>query len=544
MMTFVRRFSKGLAEITRNKASEVQFIHESVRDYLLNKYQERLSGVSHNFVGHSHEFLKDCCLAQLNASISQNVDIPALLPQGCEAVELRKSIMLKFPFLKYSITNVSYHANVAQQNAIKQAGFLADFPLRQWVFLNNALQKHKIRRYKESVSMLYILAERNLAELVRIHPYKEMCFKVKDERYGPPFFAALATGNDQAIHGFLDICSEAQPFTSPLNNLCQIYRQNRKKWDNFGSSFSFRYTREIWSYVAEYNDEILLLVLIELGECKLDSKDGIGRTPLSWAAEYGSEAIVKLLLKTSKVEADSRDKDGQTPLIWAASNGHEAIVKLLLETGKVEADSKNKNGWTPLMRAALNGHEVVVKLLLETGKVEVNSKDKTYGRTPLLWAANNGYEAVFKLLLETGKVEPNSKDIDGRTLLSCAARKGHETIVKLLLETGKVETDWKDKNSCRTPLLWAAHTGQEAIVKLLLETGKVEPDWKDFYGITALLCAAERGYETIVKLLLKTGKVEADSQDKYGRTPLSRAAEEGFEGVVKLLQGHVQGHVH
>ncbi|KAF8852110.1 HET-domain-containing protein, partial [Acephala macrosclerotiorum] len=37
MKTFVRSSSKGLAEVTRNKASEVQFIHESVRDFLLGK---------------------------------------------------------------------------------------------------------------------------------------------------------------------------------------------------------------------------------------------------------------------------------------------------------------------------------------------------------------------------------------------------------------------------------------------------------------------------------------------------------------------------
>ncbi|KAH7370730.1 heterokaryon incompatibility protein-domain-containing protein, partial [Rhexocercosporidium sp. MPI-PUGE-AT-0058] len=35
--SFVRSSSKGLAEVTRNKASEVQFIHESVRDFLLGK---------------------------------------------------------------------------------------------------------------------------------------------------------------------------------------------------------------------------------------------------------------------------------------------------------------------------------------------------------------------------------------------------------------------------------------------------------------------------------------------------------------------------
>ncbi|KAH8658829.1 heterokaryon incompatibility protein-domain-containing protein [Tricladium varicosporioides] len=39
--TFIRSSSKGLAEVTRNKASEVQFIHESVRDFLLGKYEDQ-----------------------------------------------------------------------------------------------------------------------------------------------------------------------------------------------------------------------------------------------------------------------------------------------------------------------------------------------------------------------------------------------------------------------------------------------------------------------------------------------------------------------
>lgn len=37
--TFVRSAFKDLAEVTRNKASEVPFIHESIRDFLLGKYE-------------------------------------------------------------------------------------------------------------------------------------------------------------------------------------------------------------------------------------------------------------------------------------------------------------------------------------------------------------------------------------------------------------------------------------------------------------------------------------------------------------------------
>ena len=49
MKTFVRNASKGLAEITRGKKPNVQFIHESVRDFLLGRYQSQWSDSSKNF---------------------------------------------------------------------------------------------------------------------------------------------------------------------------------------------------------------------------------------------------------------------------------------------------------------------------------------------------------------------------------------------------------------------------------------------------------------------------------------------------------------
>jgi hypothetical protein len=111
--TFIRSSSKGLAEVIRNKAAEVQFIHESVRDFLVGKYKGQWSGSSGNFVGYSHEILRNYCLAQLNASINKDIDIPDPLPQASKAVQLRETIGLKFPFLEYSVLSILYHANSA-----------------------------------------------------------------------------------------------------------------------------------------------------------------------------------------------------------------------------------------------------------------------------------------------------------------------------------------------------------------------------------------------------------------------------------------------
>ena len=328
--TFVRNSSKGLAEVTRNKAVEVQFIHESVREFLLGKYEDQWSGASGNFVGYSHEILKSFCLAQLKASISQNVDIPDPLPQASKAAQLRETLSLKFPFLEYSVLNVLYHANGGQKNAMDQGDFLTDFPLKRWVFLNNTLERHDIRRYTESVSLIYILAEKNLADLIRIHPQRESCFDVQSERYGPPIFAALATGSHEAVQTFLEVQAEIQPGERQLYHLCKQYSENRYKHTNFGRNFTFSKQRGLTSYIAERGNEVILAFLYASGKLDVNSRDRHNRTPLSWAASNEREAVAKLLLEKG-AELETKDKYNRTPLLWAAHNGHEAVVKLLLE---------------------------------------------------------------------------------------------------------------------------------------------------------------------------------------------------------------------
>ncbi|KAF2466052.1 uncharacterized protein BDR25DRAFT_185539, partial [Lindgomyces ingoldianus] len=152
--------------------------------------------------------------------------------------------------------------------------------------------------------------------------------------------------------------------------------------------------------LLEFSKELLSRIAKEKS-IFADSKDGEGRTPLSWAAGGGREAVVKLLAGRDDVEADAKDGDDQTPLSWAARGGHEAVVKLLVERDDVEADSKDGYGRTPLSWAAEGGHEVVVKLLVERDDVDADSKDGD-GRTPLSWAAWKGHEAVVKLLVEQG----------------------------------------------------------------------------------------------------------------------------------------------
>ena len=489
MKNFVRHSSKGLAGVTRNKASEVQFIHESVRDFLFGKYggSQWTGAAGGNFVGQSHQVLRDCCLAQLKA------DTP------------REALRVRFPFLEYSVIHVLHHANNAQQHGIAQRAFLDSFPLQLWAILNDALEKHAIRRYGGSANLRYILAEKNLAHLIAVHPRKESCFNVvPNARYGPPIFAALATGSDDAVRALLEAEVQSQPVESQsrLYELCELFFKNRENSTALGFDFIFLAQRGVFSHLAEGGYDVLLAILpLVSGWVDLAYK---GRTALSYAAGRGHTDTVNLLEKMG-FDIESKDSRGWTPLLWAAREGSESAVNLLLEKG-AEIESKDRKGRTPLHWAAERGHESTVKILLEKG-ADIESRDVN-GKSPLLWAALYGHESTVIKLLENGaKIE--SRDGNGQTPLSKAAEYGSESTVKILLEKG-AEIESRDGNG-QTPLLLAAQWGRGSVVKMLLERG-ADIESRDVNGRTPLWWATKRNYTDIVDILLKQGaKVEASA---------------------------------
>jgi ankyrin repeat protein len=533
---FILNSSKGLTEITTSKIRKVQFIHESVKDFLVkeNGLGNIWPDLGSNLQGQSHERLKHCCLNYINTDIVTLLEIPGSLPKASlrEALHLRQSATSAFPFLEYAVYNALYHADMAASCGIAQKHVIESFPLFSWIKLANLFEKHQVRRYTKDVTLLYVLAEGNMSNLIRIHPSISSWFEVGKERYGPPLFAALATGSEEVVRTILQALAMHQSPGSRLHKLCSQYSLNEGRRGKLGRDFKFS-TRTLLSNLVELGDEAIFALVLETGKVDVDSMDFYGRTPLWLAAKIGNEAVMKLLVETGKVYVDSKGDNERTPLWLAAEIGNEAIIKLLLETDKVDVNFKDISGASPLWMAARNGHDGVVKLLLEKGNVDVDSEDSN-GRTPLWLAAEIGNEAVFKLLLETGKVDVNVKDLSGYTPLLRAARNGHHGVVELLLKMGKVNINSFDISGL-TPLLIAAEKGHEAVVKLLLETGMVDVNVKDLNNETPLWMAARNGHDGVVKLLLKMGKVNINVKDLNNETPLWMAARNGHDGVVKLL---------
>lgn len=576
MKAFVRSSSKGLAEVTRNRASEVQFIHESVRDFLSGSYGEQWSDEPSNLTGHCHEFLKDCCLAQL---MTQDTRLWKYLPNAFQAAESRVSINSEFPFLEYAVSNLFHHANAAQKNGVEQIEFLQNILLQRWIFFNNALEKYSIRRYTDSAKMLYIFSEKNLADLIGVHSEKNY-FEVSDERHGTPIFAALANNSREVVKAFLRSQAESLPRESVFHDLYKTYCQHENIKANLGRDYTFARSLSVLHNLLKRVDEIFIVAYLFSVKGDSNSTSSRGETPLHLIAEKGYTAAIQTSITYNNINVDSQDRIGTTPLMLASENGHINAVKLLLDNN-ANIDAVDVNRFSPLSSAAIYGHENVVKLLLENnasievreyqGKTSLSrAAEKGYddvvkilldhnaniesaddqGQTPLSLVACRGHENTVKLLLSSN-ANIEARDNKGRTPLAAAANEGCENVVKILLDNNaNVET--RD-NDCRTPLLLVVQGGRESIIKkyrgknIIVESesdeniAKILLDYKanansvDINGRTPLSLAAERGHGNIIKLLLDN-RANIELADNTGRTPLYYAKQSGVDGVVELLQ--------
>lgn len=504
----IRRFildsSKGLAETTRSKHPTVQFIHESVVDFLLknNGFTEIWCDIGTEFRGLSHERLKTCCVNYMNVDFSAYLRRDTIIPEASskEAKALRESVIGAFPLLEYALHNGFYHSDCAEEAGIAQGEFLEKFQVSKWVSLNNIIEKHQIRRHTQSVSLLYLLAELNAPNLVRIHPQVMSYLEVEKERYGNPLFAALVMGNRAVVHTFLRVHAAQRPSRGHLSKLYELYdlhRQHDGGSSDLGRSFSFSEAKGTLFHLIELGDEIIFQFAMDMYPDMMDGKYYNGLTPLSHAVHFGHDNMAKLLLEGYEVDANMRDEYGRVPLSYAALRRRDAMVKLLLE--KTDPDLRDHQGRTPLSYGIESGRDTIVALLLE--KADPNLKDYE-GRTPLSYAAQRGHDTTVKLLLE--KANPDLKDHDGRAALSYAVEYGRRHTVELLLDKADVNT--RDALG-RTPLFWAVQCKQLSIVELLLTAASVDVNLPDSLGNTPLSHAEKMGFRDISRLLSLSNKV-------------------------------------
>lgn len=577
--SYVITSSKGLVEVTKSKSSTVQFIHESVRDFLIKDegLRELWPDLGYDWESSAHDALKQSCSVYINHDLVR-AHMDSLGPTSDSDGSAKTS--KQFPFLEYASQHLLYHADAAAQT-FPQGEFLSNITVRDWVKMYNLFEKFKIRKYSSTASLIYILADKGFSALIRKWLQSHPSIDIRGERYEYPLFAALANGHKEAVAALLNSTSSicegvdtVEGFGSktgfvgykdrtPLTWAAQeglagivrllvrkdtdVYEVDREGYTSLmraskaghhavvsflikeGLAIESGHTRRATSLALE-NGHASILKLFIKANVNWDLDTRTLRMGLTEASKRGSEEMVKLLIEEG-VELDAYDSWGYTALSLALEIDPATTLKLLIEA-YADWDFNPKDMQAALRTSAVWGNDEMAKLLVEKG-VEIDAQD-FLGNTALSFASRNGHLSTVKLLIEnSAQIEPDLRGETPRLALIEASSHGHEAIVKFLLESGAESTacDYEGQ----TAISGASSRGQLAIVKLLIESGaQINPDAKGSNPEPALIKASMNGHVEVVRLLLERGaNIETQAED--GRTPLIAASMAGHEKLARLL---------
>ena len=503
--------SKGLAEITDSKDPRVQFIHESVRDFLIKDdgLRELWPDLELDWVSRSHEILKQCCNTYMN-----HPSLRASVRKDHSEASFHGQVrsLGTYSLLKYAGQHVLYHANAAA-DAVPQDDFLSQLSVPDLVNVVNLLPKNKRWHYSTNISLFYLLAESGFAKLIRTRLKHDPNTHIPGGMYRYPLFVALARGKKDAVAALLNLPSticDGVDITEEIMN-----RRNVAEYES----------RTELSWAAQNGGIGLVTALLRCG-ANTDKTDEGGQTPLSRASGNGHVAVARLLIQNG-ADVNSVDNIGWTPLFTASRYGYEVVVRLLIENG-ADVDFPNDFGWTPLFIASGCGHEVVVRLLIENG-ADMDITDNS-GWTPLFTASSCGREVVVRLLIEKGADVTIAND-NGWTPLLWASNMDDQAMVGLLIERG-ANVNASDEHG-RTPLFWASIKDHQATVGLLIERG-ANVNASDDHGQTPLFWASTKDNQAMVGLLIERG-ANVNASDEHGRTPLFWASTKDNQAMVGLL---------
>lgn len=449
--------SGGLAEVHyHDRHPTVQFIHESVNDFLLKEGFMFLDPSSQDPVGKGHRQISTSCLNYIKfndlLSCTHLEEIPIF-----NHFKKTKNMKSAFPFFDYATRYLFQHLAEAEGLGIPNG----DLPRRfEW-------PEQRIFHCWKNLS--FILGFGGEA-------WKDFRIKLDDMTL---LHVAAAWNLNSTVKALLE-------------NGVAI-----EEMDQYGNTALHH--AATWG-----NEQIIQTLLAENAE--LDAKNQQNETALFQAAKHGHEAAMKLLIKRG-ADIENRSNKSESALKVACLHGNYREVLVLLDAG---ANVNAQGGYcgNALQAASYYGFEAIVSVLLQKG-ANVSAQGGTYGNA--LQAASRGNNlSIVKLLLENG-AEVNAQGGYCENALLAASSHGSEAIVSALLRKG---ADANAPSKYHGNVLQAASSeNNTSIVKLLLENGAEVNARGGRYG-SALNAALTENHKSIVKLLLEHGAIDTRSKQE------------------------------
>lgn len=486
--TYILAASKGLVQLTQSDDPVVQFIHESVKEFLINDggLANIWPGPSGGIIGENHEQLKRSCLHYF-------LNFPP------------NHIQLAIRSLRqYAVENVLYHAEAAQSGGIDQEEFLRLFPIER--FRNSDDEE-------EPAHALYILASRNYVNLIRALPSNSVSsgnFEMIDgTKWGSPFLLATAHGFQQVTRAFL----EASVLNQNPDRILDFYKRcsgnDDGQWESHKDGSWLQSNPSLW--LERLSNHQLAEALLEGRGIDYQSPLFAKNMALACILHDFAPRDIEVLLWSGKKE--SRGKGRWASLKYAIRQKATRVVRLLLSVQNMDVNERDESGFTSLMEAAEDDSDgEIIKILLKSEKIRVHvNLQNSLGRTALVIAAIHSSLEGFKALVALHNANINLQDKAGMTPLAMACIARDIGKMDLLLQRGEIDVNLPDWMG-RAPLHWAITN--EARTRLLLQTGRVIVEKRDFYGATLLWCAVARKNLAVVKLLLEMGQVDVNCRGR------------------------------
>ena len=168
---FITTTSIGLIEVRKGDTKTVQFIHESVNDFLLRN--KRLQTLDITLVPHvmgaSHDRLVACCLSYIEMGVLE----PLL-----KDIAPKKESAWNYPFLEYASAHIFYHAEQAHVGCITQHELFQRLQHEPKLFnglksFHDIFEHHEKKKYGMETKLLYVMS---------LHHYQGLAQTILRER--------------------------------------------------------------------------------------------------------------------------------------------------------------------------------------------------------------------------------------------------------------------------------------------------------------------------------------------------------------------------
>jgi ankyrin repeat protein len=488
MQLFILESSKGLVEFTKGDRATAQFIHESVREHLLNGGLSVLDGsLAENLHAKSHFRLATWCRAYLELD---------------ERNDLRDSELKHDSLLEYALRYLYLHVEDAFKGGVLQLEFLDTIPQST---------QSRIVCYHNGRGLLDFLLDGEQECVCLVEGLLRRQLRVFGQR------DASSRARNDAIEGiipYFDVDDDAG-FMTPLLSAIYLGLHSRRS----------------------------LTIVQLLLDCGADPDlECFQFAPLLLAIDHGEDEIVGLLLHHGASPNLARiHRDGETtPLAMALRWSSTTYVNILLERG-ADPNLVSPDG-LPLFLALETENLLDTKdcgcaeLLLQHGAdPNITSTHNGVTQTPLAMAISQRCVRCVGLLLEHG-ADPNHKSSDGMPLLAALRNEDYDTVELLLHHGANSSVILTHCAAMRIPLGMTMAQRSARHVKIILEHGADANGGSTELG-RPLTDAVKGDQPEVVKMLLEHGARANGCGDGRGK-PLAIAILMGQREVVRILLEH------